>query len=213
MALPVLQSDISPEDAGYDPWEDHVVLMAEVKQENTGWEMAIGQNTQSNISEQLSSHDGGFEAWGTDNPDSRAFSLVRTGNTVVFTVDDDAVAYDGAGPVNDLFVEAKVSGGVDASVAIDRMWFDGEPIPEEFNLSVVNPDATTYDILRVSDFEGDFGLSGTLTFAWDGTQPTNSRQEMIIKGFHREVPVPEPSVVSLLLVGIGALGIGYRRKK
>ncbi len=73
------------------------------------------------------------------------------------------------------------------------------------------------DYLRIADLKGNFTLTGTSVFKWNGvgTRPTNSNLAYQIKGVtmspYVTSKVPEPGTLGAL--AIGGLVMGYRKRK
>jgi hypothetical protein len=78
---------------------------------------------------------------------------------------------------------------------------------------ILSTDATgDYYAFTPASYTGDWILTGTTTFAWEGTRPGGNRMQFWIKGGCEPTPpIPEPA--TLTLFGLGAALFAARRRR
>jgi hypothetical protein len=152
-----------------------------------------------------------------DNGTETDFELTYNALTgaVTYTVNGttlNATANDNA--VNDIFLRVRAT-QADTSILLDNLFLDGEAIGDSLSVTGGGAWAEGMEYLRISDFTGDFKLTGTSTMTWGDTRPNNSNLAYQIKvgtadGGSEPEPVPEP--VSSLGLLLGAAGLVLSRR-
>lgn len=140
------------------------------------------------------------------------FTLEYTGSAVKYTVGGVTLSSSFSGAVNDIYIRTRENATSD--IRIDNLFFNGTAFGSTAVSEPGDGDPDRIDYLLISQISAPFTLTGKATMSWTGTRPNGSNLAYQIKvGPTNDIDIPEPSVVSaLLLTGIGAIGLGKRKR-
>lgn len=151
----------------------------------------------------------GQQVWG--NNVSNAFTLSLQGSTATLNIDGTVLSYSfSLSPGFDSLVfELHAAAGTE--MLLSGLKLNGQSFA---NLDVNQKNKSSastrwWTLSNVGDLSQGFSLTGFATMAWKGT-PSSTGISFDISGLDTPGSVPEPA--SLLLLGLGAAGLGLRRR-